>query len=60
MIDELAKMVAVNFAEWLHKNGYRQSRIDGIYWTNEEISTHHKTDELYEKFILSERERLKT
>ena len=60
MIDELAKMVAVNFAEWLHKNGYRQSRIECVYWTTDENSTHHKTDELYDKFSLSERERLNT
>ena len=48
--EQICDEFAVKFAEWLHKNGYRQSRIDGVYWTNEKISTHHKTDDLILKF----------
>ena len=61
------KMVAVNFAEWMHKNGYLK------YWGSDAPNSdkwyvsytppdrkYYTTDELYELFILDERERLKT
>ena len=61
------KMVAVNFAEWMHKNRYVK------YWGSDAPNCdkwyvsytppdrkYYTTDELYELFILDERERLKT
>jgi len=65
-INDAVKMVAVNFAEWIHKNRYVK------YWGNEGENCgkwyvsytppdrkYYTTDELYEMFIIDERERLK-
>jgi len=67
------KMVATRFADWIDENGWvkdpfprKEFNDDKIRYTNIATIDHHSddklvmytTDELYEVFILSERERL--
>ncbi len=58
------RMTAVNFAEWIHKNGYaksnRESMSDKWYLvTPGAICAYYTSDELYKLFKKSEKERLK-
>lgn len=67
IITSTMKMVAVNFAEWVNKNRYSK------YWGSDEPNRnkwyvgyttpdsrkYFTTEELYEMFLVDERERLK-
>jgi len=61
------KMVAVNFAEWKYKNGYISKYFGNEgdncdKWYKQYTTPDRKyytTDELYEMFLIDERERLK-
>ena len=59
IIAETVKMVAVNFAEWITISGYYQLRRQE--WTINILGEENKvytSEQLYELFLKSERERL--
>lgn len=64
LLHSVAKMIAVNFAEWLSKNKWKKrlqthpSKV-GMYWSDD-VCEYKSIDELYDMFEQDERKRLET
>jgi hypothetical protein len=64
LLHSVAKMIAVNFAEWLSKNKW-QKRFKthpnkvGMYWSHD-VCEYKNIEDLYDMFEQDERKRLET
>lgn len=52
------KMVGCNFAEYLQKNKWRKSTVDEKWWIVGKSVERFTLEDVYDKFVVSERERL--
>lgn len=61
LLHSVAKMIAVNFAEWLSQNKWKKSinpEKAGFYWLDSADIQYKTIEDLYDVFLENERKRL--